>query len=79
MNDRFSMALAIPCDQALQVAQQDAERAYGNLAAFRIVIALQDDGWHIDYELKNQNLNGGGPHYIIDTTNGAIVSKRYEQ
>ena len=40
---------------------------------------LEDDGWHVDYELKDPRLKGGGPHYIIDPHTGAILSKRYEQ
>ena len=39
--------------------------------------SLETDGWHINYELKDSQLNGGGPHYIIDATTGAIVSKTY--
>lgn len=42
-------------------------------------MSLEDDGWHIDYELKDANVNGGGPHYIIHPLSGAIISKRYEQ
>ncbi len=66
-------------DQALQIARQDAERAYGDLDAFRITIERDRDGWHIDYELKDSYLDGGGPHYVIDPADGTIVSKRYEQ
>jgi hypothetical protein len=69
----------IPCEQALQVARVDAEKAYRNLSPYRIQISLEDDGWHIDYELKNPNWHGGGPHYLIDASNGAILKKRYEQ
>ena len=43
------------------------------------MLSLEPDGWHIDYELKDPNLNGGGPHYIIDAATGAILHKRYEQ
>lgn len=66
-------------DEALRIARSDAERVYRELHLFRIEITLEADGWHIDYELKNPNLNGGGPHYVIDATTGAIVSKKYYQ
>ena len=66
-------------DQALAIAQTDASQAYRDLSPYRICLALEHDGWHIDYELKNRKLKGGGPHYIIDATTGAIVSKRSEQ
>jgi hypothetical protein len=69
----------ISSDQALRIARLDAERAYKDLSPYRIQIALEPDGWHIDYELKNSNWHGGGPHYIIDPGDGRILSKRYEQ
>ena len=66
-------------DQALTIAQSDAVTAYRDLTAYRIQLALESDGWHIDYELKDARLKGGGPHYAIDAATGTIVSKRYEQ
>lgn len=66
-------------DEALRVARADAERAYRELHLYRIEIALESDGWHIDFELKDPSANGGGPHYVIDATTGAIVSKKYYQ
>jgi hypothetical protein len=65
--------------QALAIAQADAEKAYRDLSAYRICLTLEEDGWHVDYELKDARLKGGGPHYVIDSLTGAIVSKRYEQ
>ena len=67
------------CDQALRIAREDAEKVYRDLSRYHIRLALEADGWHVDYELKAPNVRGGGPHYIIDQANGAIVSKRYEQ
>ena len=66
-------------DHALSIAQTDAMTAYRDLTRYRIQLALESDGWHIDYELKDARLKGGGPHYVIDAATGAIVSKRYEQ
>ena len=74
-----SSGLVISCDQALKTALLDAEKVYGDLSPYHIEIVLQPDGWHIDYELKDPQLNGGGPHYVIDAATGAIVAKRYEQ
>ncbi|HYV38207.1 MAG TPA: hypothetical protein VE988_21155 [Gemmataceae bacterium] len=70
---------AIASDQALQIARLDAERAYDDMARFRIQIALEKDGWHIDYYLKNPNVNGGGPQYLINAMTGDIISKKYYQ
>jgi hypothetical protein len=65
--------------QALAIAQADAARVYRDLSPYRIQVVLEDDGWHVDYELKDPKLKGGGPHYIIDAHTGAIISKRYAQ
>lgn len=66
-------------DQALAIAQADAARVYRDLSHYRIQLVLEDDGWHVDYEMKNPRLKGGGPHYVIDAQTGDIVLKRYEQ
>jgi uncharacterized membrane protein YkoI len=66
-------------DQALTIAQADAIKAYRDLSGYRIQIVLEADGWHIDYDLKDPRLKGGGPRYVIDAATGAILSKRYEQ
>ena len=69
----------ISCDQALRIARTDAESAYRDLSVYRIAISLEENGWLVDYELKDPELQGGGPHYVIDARTGAILSKRYEQ
>jgi hypothetical protein len=77
-----SMGNSVVClagDQVLAIAQPDAARVYRDLSPYRIQLVLEDDGWHVDYELKNPGLKGGGPHYIIDAHTGAVISKRYEQ
>jgi hypothetical protein len=74
-----ALELAITSDQALRIARLDGEKAYGDLTPYRIEIQLEEDGWHVDYELKNPDLNGSGPHYVIDAVNGTIASKVYEQ
>jgi hypothetical protein len=70
---------SISGDQALRIAEADAVAAYGDLSRYRIVLALEPDGWHVDYELKNKKALGGGPHYRIDPVSGTILWKRYEQ
>jgi hypothetical protein len=66
-------------DAALRIAHADAEKVYRDLSRFRIIVSLEPDGWHVDYQLKSPTALGGGPHYIIDATTGAIAKKRYEQ
>lgn len=71
--------MRIPAGQVLRIARLDAEQAYRDLTPYRISLVLEPDGWHIDYQVKDPGLNGGGPHYIIDPFTGAILTKRYEQ
>ena len=66
-------------DQALKIAREDAEKVYRDLSRYDIHVALQADGWHVDYDLKDLRARGGGPHYVIDAVTGGILSKRYEQ
>lgn len=69
----------IAADQALTVAQLDAMQAYRDLSDYAVRLTLEADGWHVDYELKDLRLKGGGAHYVIHPFTGVIVSKRYEQ
>ena len=69
-------------DRALGIAQADALGAYQDLSMYRIQLALEEDGWHVDYDLDNdigQIVAGVGPHYVIDATTGAILEKTYYQ
>jgi len=72
-------APSITSDQALRIARMDAERVYRDLASYRASVSREPDGWHVDYELKEPHLQGGGPHYVIDPEDGAILNKQYEQ
>ena len=75
--DRLSELLT--ADRALVIARADAEQAYRGLSSCIVRVSLEGDGWHIDYELKDPRLKGGGPHYVIDPVVGTITSKTYEQ
>ena len=79
MTDSPTVVTPITPAEALASVHADAVKAYRDVSPYRIIVALQDDGWHIDYELINPKLTGGGPHYLVDAETGAIVSKRYEQ
>jgi hypothetical protein len=73
------MVPSITSDQALRIARQDAERVYRDLSPYRASVSLEQDGWHVDYELNETQSQGGGPHYVIDPGNGTILNKQYEQ
>jgi len=66
-------------DQILRVANEDAVRMYGDISMFRITLRRSTDGWHVDYEPLDPEVQGGGPHYLIDEAEGAIISKHYYQ
>jgi hypothetical protein len=76
---RGRAAPQISGDEALRIAHADGLRAYRDLSGYRIILALEPDGWHVDYELKSRTAAGGGPHYIIDAVAGTILANRYEQ
>jgi len=69
----------ISSDQALRIARLDAENAYRDLSIYRIGVSLEEEGWRIDYVLKDDDLQGGGPRYLIDARTGEILWKRYAQ
>ena len=71
--------IAIPSHQALEIAEKDASNAYGDLSHYHIRIRQESDNWFVDYEFKNKRMQGGGPHYVIHSVTGEILSKRYEQ
>ena len=74
-----SSSTPLRCDTILRIAQDDAECAYRDLSGYRITLRREQDGWHVDYDLTDPFLAGGGPHYVIDPHDGRILSKRYEQ
>jgi hypothetical protein len=63
----------------LRIANDDAVHVYGDVSDLAISIRLQPDGWHVDYRPANPEEQGGGPHYLIDPTDGTIKSKKYDQ
>lgn len=83
MTDAATTGTALPSgiagDQALRIANADASQVYRDLSPYAIRLALEEDGWHIDYELKDPKRKGGGPHYVIHAVTGAIVKKKYQQ
>ena len=70
--DKHSKPL-LSCDEILRIARQDGEVAYRGLSGYRITLTLRDDGWHVDFDLTEPLVAGGGPHYIINPVDGAIL------
>jgi len=73
------METKIGKEQALEIARQDAVLAYRDLTPYEVTIELRDGNWKIDYALRDEESQGGGPHYVISAETGAILSKCYEQ
>jgi hypothetical protein len=74
-----AMQAQIFSDLALKIARLDAEKIYRDLSAYRVFLELNHNGWQVDYELKNQQTQRGGAHYVIDAQTGAIRTKKYDQ
>ena len=79
------MATTIPAgttlavSDVLRIAHQDAQSVYRDLSGFKITLTPCADGWHVDYDLTDPLVAGGGPHYVIHPDTGAILARRYEQ
>ena len=74
-------APAMSRPHAIGIAEADALPMYGAyLHTLVLEMTLHDDGWHLKYSPRRQGFRtGGGPHYVIDATTGAIVTKKYYQ
>ena len=66
-------------DKALRIAQKNAALIYRDLSVYEVKAKLEGDKWYVDYEFKDKNIDGGGPHYVISAKTGEIISFRYEQ
>lgn len=72
---------ALSCDRILAIAHADAVTAYADLSTHRIEVHLEFDGWHVEYTFRGIGRfhTGCGPHYVIDSDTGEILSKKYYQ
>src|SRR5215207_3377382 len=41
-------------DEALEIACEDARRAYGDLTLYDVTIELRDGNWQVDYVLRDR-------------------------
>ena len=70
---------AITEPEARAIAAEEAAVAYRDLSVYTVSATLDAGRWLIDYELADETLLGGGPHFAIDAATGEIVARRYEQ
>jgi hypothetical protein len=66
-------------DSILKIAERNAKTAYRDLSIYTVKAELKGEKWYVDYEIRNTQMLGGGPHYIISARTGKIDSCRYEQ
>jgi hypothetical protein len=72
-------SLMISQEEAIDIAWKDAKLVYKDLTIYEVRAEVKENNWLINYEHKNKELHGGGPHYVISGSTGEIVEKRYEQ
>ncbi len=70
---------SISREEALSIAHENASKFYRDLTIYKIEANYKEGNWHIDYELNDSGMVGGGPHYIISAQTGKIESYRFEQ
>ena len=72
-------AILISKKQALKIAKEDAQLLYRDLSIYDVKIELKEGNWIVDYDIADPQMLGGGPHYVISSKTGEIISYRYEQ
>ncbi len=65
-------------DEIIEIARENAGRIYRDLSIYKINAIIEGENWRVDFELTDKTMDGGGPHYII-SSEGKMISKRYEQ
>jgi hypothetical protein len=66
-------------EAAREIANADAMLVYRDLSIYKVNARLKSGKWYVDYDLDGEAMAGGGPHYVISSTTGDIVERRYEQ
>ncbi len=66
-------------EEALRIAQADAEVAYGDLSAYAVSAEQVGETWRITYRPSDPYTVGGGPNYVISGDTAQILEKVYEQ
>lgn len=65
--------------RAREIAAAEAAQAYRDLSIYTVSARLEDGNWYVDYDLTDETLLGGGPHFVISGETGEIVGRRYDQ
>jgi hypothetical protein len=65
-------------EDAIAMAKKDGVGAYDSLATYDLTVCDLTNVWIIVFSPK-ENMDGGGPEYVIDKRAGKILDKRYYQ
>ena len=66
-------------ESAIELARRDALKEGEDLELYEIIAIEQTDNWRVVFKIKDKNLNGGGPKYLIDKNTGEIISRQTTQ
>lgn len=67
-------------EEIIAIAIENAKYVYRDLSIYEVTAEPQgDDEWKVDFDLKDKHMDGGGPHYTISDSTGAILTKRFDQ
>lgn len=69
----------IPEERALEIAEEDAAKVYGDLSIFEVTIDTVSTRWKIDYHSLDTAKVKEGPHYLVARRGGKIIMKYYPQ
>ncbi len=72
-------SIVIDRDSVLKIAEKNAKTVYNDLSIYDVNAEMKEGKWYVDYVLSDPGMNGGGPHYVISSETGEILSYRYEQ
>jgi hypothetical protein len=65
-------------NRAISVAKEDAIK-HGPIEDYDVVAFDEREFWHVVFSLKNKELAGGGPDYLIDKRTGKVVERKVYQ
>lgn len=66
-------------ERAIEIAKKNAKDYYKDLSIYEINATFFDTVWHVDFELKDAKLDGGGPHYVISAKDGKVIDFKFYQ
>ena len=66
-------------DETISIAMKNAGQVYRDLSVYRVEAVLKEGKWYVDFEFADKDMDGGGPHFVIDAETGEIIGSRFDQ